>query len=125
MTCHETVTGCGFTLEQAITRHIADLLQSGDDDEATRLTMQGSIETAKAIDQMMGKLSKDLAGLARLLTGLDGMEPAMQGALNALQRGRLRYRSHLKEMFERRRADQFKTTMSIFVLPEKSKHKDL
>jgi len=111
----------GLTLEQAVSRHIADLLHVGNDEEATRLTMQGPIETAKSIEDMLGRLGKDLVGLSRILAGVEGMEPALQGAISALQRSRLRYRTHLKDMLERRRADQFKTTLAIFVLPEKSK----
>src|SRR3982751_4229061 len=93
----------GLTLEQVLARHIADLIQIGDDDEAARLTMQGPIETAKSIEDMLARLNKELTGLSRLFSGLEGMDGPVQSAIGALQRCRLKYRAHLQAMLERRR----------------------
>src|SRR5688572_30691775 len=95
-----------MTLEQVLSRHIADLIQTGDDDEAARLTMLGPIETAKSIEDLFSRLNKELTGLSRLFSGLDGMDAPLQSAIGALQRCRLKYRSHLQAMLERRREDQ-------------------
>jgi hypothetical protein len=112
-----------MTLEQVLTRHIADLIQTGDDDEASRLTMQGAIETAKSIEDLLSRLNKELTGLSRLFSGLEGMDAPIQSAIGALQRCRLKYRNHLEALLERRREDQNKATVPIFVIPGKSRVK--
>jgi hypothetical protein len=92
----------GLTLEQVLYRYVADLQQTGDDLEAAYLIHQGSVETAKSIDQVLGRMAKNLAILSERLTGLEGIDRLFQDTLSSLQRCRLKYRAHVSEMLERK-----------------------
>jgi hypothetical protein len=121
MSMNNRETQPGMTLEQILSRHIADLIQTGNDDEAARLTMQGPIETAKSIEEVMARLNKELTSLSRLFSGMDGMDAPLHGALGLLQRCRLKYRAYFQAMLERRKDDQHNPTVPIFVIPGKSR----
>jgi hypothetical protein len=110
----------GMTLEQVLNRHIADLLQTGDDIEAARLTMQGTVATARSIEEVLARLNQELTGLSRLFTGLEGMDAPIQTAISAIQRCRLKYRNHLQDFLVRLRVDQHQPTLPVFVLPDNS-----
>lgn len=101
----------GLTLEQVLFRYVADLKQVGDDDEASYLVHMGSVEAGKSIDQVLGRLGKNLATLSERLSGLEGMDRLFQDAISSLQRCRLRYRSHLNEMLERKHSTQYQRSV--------------
>jgi len=97
----------GLTLEQVLFRYVADLKQVGDDAEASYLVHMGSVETAKSIDQVLGRLGKNLSTLSERLSGLEGMDCLFHDAISALQRCRLKYRNNMNEMMERKHSTQY------------------
>ena len=103
-----------LTLEQVLFRYIADLQQTGDDDEASYLVHLGSVETAKSIDQLMARLGKNLSTLSERLCGLDGMDRLFHDVLSAMQRCRLKYRSHMTEMLDRKRMVQCERAEAVY-----------
>lgn len=96
----------GLTLEQVLFRYVADLQQVGDDDEAAYLVHMGCVETAKSIDQVLARLGKNLATLSERLSGLEGMDRLFHDTISSLQRCRLKYRTHVSDMLERKRSAQ-------------------